>query len=173
MALDNTREVDMAGLDEVVSNERSRATRVPLTLTGTAALGTAYTTNLQGTNWIVGFGPPRTATTAAGLTLLAADLLTGVITITASGAGLTMTLDTATNLVAAVNNISSGAQVGDFITCLIINGGGTNTFTLTQGTGGGFDGNNANRTIATSGSKVVQIRLNNVTAGSEAYTIYF
>jgi hypothetical protein len=171
--IDVTHTYDFAGMDDIVGNERTRAQKIAVTLTGTAALGSAYSTNSLGQNWINGFGPPRSGAGAAGATLLAADLLTGVITWTSTAASQTLTFDSAANIVNAVNQISAGAVVGDMIQCLIINGGATNSFTLTAGAGGGFDGNNANRTVGTSSSKYCYIRLNNVTGGSESYTIYF
>lgn len=176
MALDNTREVDMAGLDEVVSNERARATRVPLTLTGTAALGTPYSTTMQGVNWIAGYGPPRSGTSATNVVATAADLLTGIITWKNSNtASSNMTLDSAANMVAAVNQISSGAQVGDYINCLVINSTGSGAggiITIVNGTGGTFDANQTAPTIAVGTSRYLFIRLTNVTVGSEAYVLF-
>lgn len=176
MALDVSKQVDMAGSDEVVNNERTRATRTPVTLTGTAGLGSAYTTNTQGTAWISGFGPPRTGTSGTNFTALAADLLTGIITWKNSNtASSNMVLDTAANLVAAVNLVSSGAQVGDYITCLIINSTGSGaggTITVVNGTGGTFDANQTAPTVLVGTSRYITLRLTNVTLGSEAYVTY-
>lgn len=174
--IDNGRMVVMAGLDEVVQNERTRATQQTVTLTGAAGLGTAYTTNNQGTNWIAGFGPPRSGTSATNFTALAADLLTGIITWKNSNtASSNMTLDSAANMVASVNQISSGAQVGDYISCLVINSTGSGAggiITLVNGAGGTFDANQTAPTIAVGASRYLFIRLTNVTPGSEAYVLY-
>lgn len=134
----------------------------------------ASVSNPLGVNWIEGSGTPVSTAPGATVTVTAANLLTSVITYSPSAA-CTATFDTAANIVAAVNNnaVSSGAVVGDYVSCLIINGNGTNAITLAAGTGGSFDTNQANRAIAVNTSKWVLIRLTNVTPGSEAYTIYF
>ncbi|SRR6266849_1813031 len=176
MALNVAQQVDMAGDDEVVTNERTRATRVPITLIGTVGLGSAYTTNPQGTNWIAGFGPPRSGTSATNFIALSADLLTGIITWKNSNTATSnMTLDSAANMVATVNNISSGAQVGDYISCLVINSTGSGaggTITIVNGSGGTFDANQTAPVIAVGTSRYLFIRLTNVTPGSEAYVLF-
>lgn len=177
MALvDYSHQVNTAGMDEIVSNERSRATPVPITLTGTAGLGAAYTTNSQGTNWISGFGPPRSGTSGTNFIALAADLLTGIITWKNSNtASSNMTLDSAANIVAAVNLISSGAQIGDCISCLVINSTGSGAggiITIVNGSGGTFDANQSAPTIAVGNSRYLTVRLTNVTIGSEAYVLF-
>jgi len=174
--VDNARLVDMAGNDEVVGNERTRATNNAVTLTGTAGLGAAYTTNRQGTNWIAGFGPPRSGTSATNFIALAADLLTGIITWKNSNtASSNMTLDSAANMVAAVNQISAGAVVGDYLSCLVINSTGSGAggiITIVNGTGGTFDANQSAPTIAVGQSRYLFIRLTNVTPGAEAYVLF-
>ena len=88
-----------------------------------------------------------------------------------AGAGRTYTLPTAALLVAAI----PGAQVGDVVRCLIVNGSdAAEAITLAEGTGGGFDANQTatSRVIAQNGSKTIAIRLTNVTAASEAYVVY-
>jgi hypothetical protein len=176
MAIDFSRQVNMSGNDELVTNERTRCTPVPITLTGSAGLGSAYSTNTQGTNWIAGFGPPRTGTSGTNFTALAADLLTGIITWkNTNTASSNMTLDSAANMVAAVNQISSGAQVGDYISCLVINSTGSGAggiITVVNGSGGSFDANQTAPTILVGASRYLFIRLTNVTAGSEAYVLY-
>lgn len=176
MALDFSRQMNVAGLDEVINNERIRATVNPVTLTGNASLGTAYSTNSQGVNWIGGFGPPRTGTGAGAFSALAADLLTGIITWKNTAASTqNMNLDTAANMVAAVNQITSGAQVGDYISCLVINSTGSTgggTITVQFGTGGSFDANQSAPVILVGASRYLFIRLTNVTSGSEAYVVY-
>lgn len=156
MALDYGRLVNEAGLDDIVSNSRVRASA----------------SNPLGVNWIMGSGTPFSSNPGATLTLTAANMLSGICTINPS-AGNTTTFDTAANIVAAVNASSAGAVVGDIIDVIIINGSGVNTITVAAGTGGAFDTNQPNRGIAVNTSKEFLIRLTNVTPGSEAYTIYF
>jgi hypothetical protein len=174
--VDFTQQVNEAGLDPVVNSTRSRATKTPVTLTGTAGLGSAYTTNTQGTNWIEPFGPPRTGTSNANFTALAADLLTGIITWNNSDTAThNMTLDTAAHIVSAVNSVTSGAQVGDYIGCLVINSTGSGsggTITIVNGSGGTFDANQTAPIIAVGTSRWLILRLTNVTPGSEAYVTY-
>lgn len=177
MTINFATQVDMAGLDEVVGNERTRATNIPVTLTGTAGLGTAYTTNRQGQLWMNGFGSARTGSSGTNFTALAADLLTGIITWkNTNTATSTMTLDTATNLLTACNSVCSGVQVGDVaIQCLIINStssGAGGTITIGLGTGGSFDANQSAPVIAVGASKLLYIVFTNVTPGSVAYTVY-
>lgn len=148
--------VSLPGLDEIVNNSRMRATA----------------TNPLGVNYICGSGAPATAAPGATTTITAAQLLTGIITLSPTAA-CTATFDTGANIVANVNSISAGAVVGDYICVLIINGNATNAITLAVPASGGFDGNNANRTIPVSSSKYCYIRLTNVTPGSEAYVVYF
>jgi hypothetical protein len=154
--LDRAHMEDMAGIDTISNNTRVRATA----------------SNPLGVNYLDGFGTPVSAAPGATVTISAANLLTGIITYSPSAPN-TATFDTAANIVAAVNANSAGAVIGDYITTLIINGNGTNAITLAAGTNGSFDTNQATRTIPVNTSKYVLIRLTNVTAGSEAYTIYF
>jgi hypothetical protein len=148
--------VNEGGMDAIINNTRTRAT----------------TTNPLGINWMDGIGTPISTTPGATTTITAANLLVGVITM-APSTGCTATFDTATNIVSAVNTASAGAQAGDYISALIMNGSSTNSITLAAGTGGSFDTNQATRTIPANTSKWVLICLNNVTSGSQAYTIYF
>ena len=116
-------------------------------------------------------GAPTSNATAGALTITAAMLLAGILVRDPNGAGRTDTLDTAANIVAAVPD----AKVGDVISLLIVNGAdAAEAITLQGGTGGTFDANQtaASRVIAQNSSKVIRVRLTNVTAGSEAYVIY-
>lgn len=158
---------DEAGLDLETNNVRVRATRAPITV-GTITFPAAP----LGVNYIDGIGTPISTAPGATSTLLTEQLLTGIITQSPS-TGNTSTFDTAANIVAGVNKISAGAVIGDMVTVLLINGNGTNAITLAAGSGGGFDTNQANRTVPVNTSKYVWIRLTNVTPGSEAYVIYF
>lgn len=109
--------------------------------------------------------------TAGAVTLTAAEVIGGIVVADCAGAGRTYTLPTAALLVAAI----PGAQVGDVVRCLIVNGSdAAEAITLAEGTGGGFDANQTatSRVIAQNGSKTIAIRLTNVTAASEAYVVY-
>lgn len=149
--------VNEAGMDHAVNNSRIRATL----------------NNPLGVNYMAGIGTPTSISTGTATTITAAQLLTGIIVINASAA-ITATFDTAANLVLALNNNSAGAVVGDYYTCLVINGQGTNTITLAAGSGGAYDTNQtaSSRIIAGNTSKYVFVRITNVTPGSEAYVIY-
>jgi predicted RecA/RadA family phage recombinase len=118
-------------------------------------------------------GPaPVSLATAGAETYTAAQLLNGIIVRDCAGASRTDTLSTAALLVAAI----PGAAVGDIIRCLVINGSDpiTEVITLAAGTGGAFDANQTavSRVVGGGASKLVHIRLTNVTAASEAYVIY-
>lgn len=118
-----------------------------------------------------GFGTPVSYATAGNQTYTAADLLAGIIVRDCAGAGRSDVLPTAALLVAALAN----PAVGDVIQCYIINGSdAAETLTIGAGTGGGFDTNqtSASRVIAQNASKLLHIRLTNVTASSEAYVAY-
>ena len=154
--LDFPHMVNEAGMDAVINNTRVRATA----------------SNPLGVNYIDGIGTPISITPTTSVTITAAQLLTGVITIKATNA-TTVTFDTAANIVAAVNGASAGAVVGDYISVLIVNGASaTSTLTLATSTGVTYDTNQANSTIPVASSRYALIRLTNVTPGSEACVIY-
>lgn len=114
---------------------------------------------------------PTSISTAGAGTLSAAQLMTGVIVRDTNGASRTDTLDTAAAIVAAV----PGAKVGDMLECYIINGAdAAEVLTIAAGTGGGFDANQtaSSRDIIQNTSKLLHIRLTNVTPSSEAYVAY-
>lgn len=177
--VDFTRQLDMKGTDEVVAVERTRATLIPVSLTGTyqgnGGTSATYTTNAQGTAWYTGFGIPRSASISANTTALAADMLTGIITIKNTTAGtLNFTLDSASNIITALNSISSGAQIGDCVSFLLINstsstGGGT--LTMAVPASGSFDANQTAPVLAVGSSRYVNVILSNVTT-SPAYVVY-
>lgn len=168
-----TQQILEAGMDAVINNTRVRASNGNA---NAAAYGTAAAN--VGVNWMDGVGTPYSATSATAFTLSAASLGTGICVLnsSASGSAVTATLDTAANIVAYVNNNSSGAVIGDYISALIVNGSTTsgNTITLAAGSGGGFDTNQgtASRQILLNSSKYIFVRLTNVTSGSEAYVVY-
>lgn len=104
------------------------------------------------------------ATASATATLTAAQLLGGFIN-SAPGAGITLTLPTAANMVAGV----PGAKVGDTFQCSIENtAGGANSITLAAG-GATLRGGT---TVAQNKSAILRGVLTNVTASSEAYTVH-
>lgn len=156
MAINNAFTVNEAGLDSIINNTRVRASA----------------SNPLGVNYIDGIGTPVSITPTTSVTITAAQLLTGVITIKATNA-TTVTFDTAANIVAAVNGASAGAVVGDYISVLIVNGAtATSTLTLAVSTGVTYDANQANSTIPVASSRYALFRLTNVTPGSEACVIY-
>ena len=118
-------------------------------------------------------GPAAASLATAGAeTYTAAQILGGIIVRDCAGASRTDTLPTAALLVAAI----PGAKVGDVVQCLVVNGSDpiTEVITLAAGTGGGFDANQTavSRIVGGGASKVVRIRLTNVTAAAEAYVVY-
>lgn len=159
----------------------AKLTNVPTAgckLVGTAgaAAASADTTGAVRLNGIninvdIGSGPAATSKNTAGaVTLTAAEVLAGAIVADPNGAGRTYTFPTAALLVAAI----PGAKVGDVLTCLVTNGAdAAETLTLQEGSGGTWDSNQtaASRVIPQNGQKTVRIRLTNVTAASEAYTL--
>lgn len=153
--VDITHQVNEAGMDAIVNNTRVRASL----------------TNPQGINYLDGIGTPVSLNPAGTQTLTAAQLGTGIIVINPSATNTT-TFDTATNIVNYFNSNSSGAQIGDVLTCLIINGQGTNSLTLAAGSGGAFDPNqlSASQIIPANSSKYVFIRITNVS--TPAYVVY-
>jgi hypothetical protein len=168
---DSSRSEDFSGIDEIIGNERARATFLPVTLNATVGSPATYQTTKLGQNNYGSFGAPRTVSTSSAVAISMGDLLTGIITINA-GAPLTATFDSAANMVAVLNTISAGAVIGDQVSCLLINSGGS-TITLAVPASGSFDTNQASRTVVTNTSKWVTVRFTNVTNGAEAYTVYF
>ena len=166
--IDYARIASIVGSDEVVTNSRQRASLGPVTV-GTVT----FPVNPLGTCYYQGTGTPVSTVPGATSTIDAGQLLTGII-IQAPSAGNTSTLSSAALLVAGVNMIGAGAQVGDVISAYFGNGSGTNTITIAAGSGGTFDANipAANKVIAVNSSRWIFLRLTNVTSGSEAYVVY-
>src|SRR6266436_8602437 len=114
---------------------------------------------------------PASYTGSAAITLLAADILGGIIVIAGvAGTGaVTETTPTAALLAAALRAISTrGVIVGDTVWCLIINGNNSaNSVTMAAGTGATFDANQsaASRVIAANSSKEIAIRFTNGAPG--------
>lgn len=106
-----------------------------------------------------------TDATADNLTYTAAQLLGGLI-IRDPGANRSDVSPTAALMVAAVK----GAKVGDSFEFIIRNTAGADeTITMTAGTGFTLSGT---MTIGQNNSKRFLVRLDNVTSGSEACTMY-
>lgn len=105
-------------------------------------------------------------------TLTAAEVLAGIVVDNPGNTGIALTFPTAALLVAAI----PGAKVGDLIKVQVINGDATATHivTLTEGSGGSWDANQAagSRIVPVLNSKTVFLRLTNVTLSSEAYVMY-
>lgn len=156
-------------LDEICMNSRTGYLFAPV-----AVNGGSLPANPTGTNWVNGFGPPTSLSQGSNFTLTAFQMSPAIVVVNATAA-ITLTFDTAANIVGLINARSAGAVVGDIVQCLIINGQGTNTITLAANASGGtYDTNQtaSSRVIAGNSSKYVFIRLTNVTPGSEAYTVY-
>jgi predicted RecA/RadA family phage recombinase len=120
---------------------------------------------------IEGTSAPTSISTAGARTITAAELLTGIYVRDPNGASRSDTLPTAALLVAAV----PGAKVGDVIRTYVINGAdAAEVLTLLVGSGGAFDANQtaASQVVGQNTSKMLHIRLTNVTSGSEAYVAY-
>lgn len=168
MAYNPSASIDMSGNDEIVNNERTRAVRTAITV-GTVTFPAAP----LGVCWYQGAGAPISTVPGASSTIDIGQMLSSFV-IQAPSAGNTSTLDTAANVVAGVNKIGSGAQVGDVVQVYMGNGSASNTITVAAGTGGTFDTNqpSAARVIAVNSSRWVFVRLTNVTVGSEAYVVY-
>lgn len=112
---------------------------------------------------------PTTINTAGNVTYTAAQILSGILVRDTNGGARSDTLPTAALLVAAITN----PQVGDVLRCAII-GGGAAILTVLIGAGGAFDANQlaAQQIVGVGQSKVLCIRLTNVTPASEAYVAY-
>jgi len=107
-----------------------------------------------------------TITTAAAVTLTAAQMLAILILRDPNGAARTDVLPTAALLVEGV----PGAMVGSCFELTIRNtAGAAETITVSAGAGGTISGT---ATIAQNNSKRFLIVFTNVTLGSEAYTAY-
>jgi len=127
--------------------------------------------NLRTTRTVHAEGAAVSVNTAGAATIAAATMVGGIYVRDPNGAGRTDTFDSAANLVAAL----PGAAVGDIIDLLIVNGAdAAEAITLAVPASGSFDGNQtaSSRVIGQNTSKMVRIRLTNVTGGTEAYVVY-
>lgn len=127
--------------------------------------------NLRATRIVYQGGAPISDATAGNRTWTAAEILTGIIVRATTGASRSDTLPTAALLVAGL----PGAQVGDTIEFMLVNGASAaETITINAGAGGAFDANQpaGTRVLAQNVTKLINIRLTNVTPASEAYVVY-
>lgn len=161
--------VDMAGMDEIVGNERARASRQSVTVGSVT-----FPANPLGFNYVAGAPTaPISLTSGSAFTLDAGQVLSGIITLKPT-ASVNVNLPTAAALVAGLNATSAGCQVGDIIQVLVINGASA-TFTLAPQVAAGltFDANQATTTIAAATSRMFMFRVTNATIGSEAVVAYW
>lgn len=112
---------------------------------------------------------PTSINTAGNVTLTAAQVLSGIIVRDTNGGARSDTLPTAALLVAAITN----PQVGDVLRCSMV-GGGAAIWTILVGAGGAFDANQlaAQQIVGVGQTKVMCIRLTNITPAAEAYVVY-
>jgi hypothetical protein len=118
---------------------------------------------------ITGSSAPVVASgTTATITL--ANMFTGMIICT-NAAAVTVTIDTAANLVSGLNALGSGAHVGDTIT-FDVSSGSANTggVTIAANASGGTLNAGSSATITTGVQKTVIVRITNVS--TPAYTVY-
>jgi hypothetical protein len=161
MALNTSRIDQMAGNDEVVSNQRVRAyvpgDPVASSVTGGQQYGTMW---MQGTGVATSF--------ASGAQTYTAAILGGGLIVHSNAGATAATLDTATNIINYMNNNSAGVQVGDILQCAVMNTG-TATLTVSAGSGGALDANGSGA-IPTLTSKMMNIRITNL--ATPAYIVY-
>lgn len=147
--VDKTRQVDMSGIDLVVSSVMySPGQGQP----GPRAID------------VNGQTPIVVAGTSA--TLTANNIMTGLIIST--NASLTaLTVDTATNIIATLNSMFSGAQVGDSI-WFTVSAHGAAGATVAAGSGGSL-ANGTSGTVATGTQRMFHLQITNV--ATPAYTL--
>ena len=167
MSFNPSLAVDEAGLDDILNNARVRATRATQVVRSVT-----FPANSLGTCWFEGTGTPVSTTSGSNMALDTGQLLTGVCVLKPS-ANVNLTFDTAAQMVASMNLISSGVQVGDYLCVTVINGSAANTLAPQAGSGVTFDANQANTTIAANTSRYFMFRFTNVTPGSEAVVAYW
>jgi len=157
--------IDISGATEPITNQVLRATS-----------NTSATWQFDSSGAGALFSQPtHTSLSDANTTVTIAQLKTGIL----SGmptTDKTLTLPTAALSVAGL----TGVAVDDALEFTIINKANTEShFTVAMGTGGTLEGNdliapkeNALATYKASGSGTFRMRFTNVTASSEAYTVY-
>jgi len=165
MAIDTSKIDLMAGLDEVVMNQRVRG-YVP------GAIGLGTNLGQFGTLWLQGTGIPVNLATTTPQTITAAQLGSGII-VQSPGQATAWTLDTATNILAYMQANSAGVQIGDIMVCDIINSNATaaNTITVSAGTGGSLDTGQTAIVVGANTSRTLFIRMTAI-GTSPTYFVY-
>lgn len=131
-----------------------------------------------GTPLLINTPAPASYAAGASQTLTADDVLGGIVVFGGNAnSASTVTLPTAALLAAAMRTASNLAAVavGNTVSFSLVNGaatGATGVITVTPGSGGALDANQANSTVTTGMSKTVYIRFTNGTLNSEAYVVY-
>jgi hypothetical protein len=173
----NTSQIDnMAGLDEVVMNQRSRAYTIdnPVATGGAPATTNPATSGggkQYGTLWMQGTGIPTSIAGSSNQTITAAMLGTGIIVQSPSSA-VTWTLDTAANIQTYMTMNSAGVLAGDLMVCDVINAGSsTGVITINAGANGSLDATQASLQMPINTSRTLFIRLTQWGA-SPQYVVY-
>lgn len=150
---------------------------VTLDLSGNNVIVNSIATNSAtlggtGAKLLLGNGAAPSSVTTTTSTYLAAAMLSGII-VNSAATAVTATLDTAANIVAAIQAAYGSCNIGDVIDFELINGGSsTGAITVGAGSGGAFDTNvaTANKTVAINTARTIFIRITAV--GTPAYVIY-
>ena len=104
------------------------------------------------------------------------DLQTRILMITPTGSDLTVTLDTAANIITTISALEGfpGIEITDSFDFTLINlSTSTGNAVIAMGTGGTAIGNMTVTTPSVgSGSGLLRLVFTNITSGSEAYTVY-
>jgi len=162
MAINTSRLELMAGNDEVVANQRVRAfvPGDPFSAGGVSTGGGQQ----YGTLWMQGTGVATSISGSGSQTITAAQLGSGIIVQSPSSAA-TWTLDSAANIQTYMNNNSAGIAIGDILVCDVINAGSsTGVITISPGSGGSLDGNQASISMPINTSRTLFIRFTAVGA---------
>jgi hypothetical protein len=151
-------QVNLAGIDEITANNRTRAS---------AAAGT----NAQGTMWMQGTGVATSSASTVGITLTAAMLGGGFIIHNPGTTAVTDTTDTAANILAYMNANSAGVNVGDILQVESFTNAGTTTgvITIAGGTGVTLDANGTG-TVPVGVQKTLNFRCTNTS--TPTFTLY-
>lgn len=154
MAINNSRLSLEGGIDQIVSNQRTRA-YVPGDPVATGAPTPQF-----GVMWMTGTGVPTSF--ASGSQTYTAAILGGGLIVHKNAGAVNGTLDTTANIIAYMNANSAGVNVGDILQCQVFNTG-SGVLTIVAGDGSTtFDANGA-ATIAAGVSKTLNLRLTTAT----------
>lgn len=131
-----------------------------------------------GTPLLINTPAPASYAAGASQTLTADDVLGGIVVFAGNGnSASTVTLPTAALLAAAMRTASNLAAVavGNTVSFRMVNGaatGATGLVTVSPGSGGALDANQAAATLVTGMSKTINLRFTNGALSSEAYVVY-